>query len=362
LGDQLQQELDDLLLEDAELVCPITLTLFLDPVIASDGCVYERVAVAELTRVQGLSPITRARLTDQVFPAAERKSRVAAFMKSRSEELISFITRAHKQGRETMALTAADRLKDYVAALTPQSEPALAEQFKHVFGALGRAVPALNLPQERISKILKEQVARAKTEGETVLQKQVGGAGKSVIFCIDTSGSMAGSRMKKACENLLRVFDQYVEDEDHMSLITFTDNVTTHFKLQEVSLGGRSTLRSMCKDACRAGGGTAFWDALAACVSELQSSPSGNQQWIVALTDGEDQHSRTQTVESAKRAIQAADGNPNVIVIGIQLFDYVKPNIEKLCTATDQSIFIDASGDLSSLDDAFQQVAEMICD
>jgi len=51
-----------------------------------------------------------------------------------------------------------------------------------------------------------------------------------------------------------------------------------------------------------------------------------------------------------------------LIVIGIQLTESLKPEMEKLCTATENSIFIDASGDLSSLDAAFQQVAELICE
>jgi Mg-chelatase subunit ChlD/truncated hemoglobin YjbI len=363
LGDPLQQQLDDLLVEDVDLVCPITLTLFHDPVMASDGCVYERVAVEELARVQGRSPVTLMALTGQVFPALEHKSRSAAFMKGRCEDLISFIARAQKQGQTLMALTAADRLKDYVVALTPQSEPELARQCRNFCQALGGAMPKLSLPQDRVSSIIKEQVARAKTEGENLLQERsAGGAEKSITFCIDTSGSMKGSRMDKAKENLLRIFDQYMEDEDFMSLVTFTQNVTTHFELQEVHAGGRTRMRSMCEDACRAGGGTAFWDALASCVSNLRASPPGSQQWIVALTDGADQHSRAHTLQSVMRAIQAAEGKPNLIVVGVQLFDQAKPDMEKLCTVTSRSVFIDASGDLSSLDDAFQQVAEMMCE
>jgi len=365
LDDPLQAELDALLLEEPELVCPITLTLMLDPVIASDGCVYERAAVVELARVQGVSPITRAALTGQVVTASEQTAKVFTFMTARAEEMLGFVARAKKQGKEVMALTALDRLKDYLAALTEGAEPELTRRFIGLCEELGRVVPSLSSPHERISKILKEQVARAKAEGETVLQERSAACGgeKSVVFCVDTSGSMRGPRIQKAQENLLRIFDQHIEDEDHMSLVTFSHWLETRFELQEVGVGKRSRLRMMTEAACfSAGGGTAFWDALVSCVDKLEPSPAGNQQWIVALTDGQDQHSRHHTLSSAQAAIQAAEGKPDLIVIGIQLDAHIKPDLARLCTATEKSIFIDASGDLATLDDAFQQVAEMICE
>jgi Mg-chelatase subunit ChlD len=365
LGDPLQVELDSLLLEEAELVCPITLTLLLDPVIASDGCVYERAALAELVRMQGVSPITRAALTGQAIAASEHQAKVSKFMRTRAEELLGFATRAKKQGRAVMALTALDRLKDYLAALTPEAEPELTRRFVALCEELGRVVPSLSTPHERISKFLKEQVARAKAEGETVLQERGAASGgqKSVVFCVDTSGSMRGPRIEKARKNILSIFDQYVEDEDHVSLVTFSHSLQTRFELQEVAADKRPRLRTMTDGACSsAGGGTAFWDALVSCVGNLKPSPPGNQQWIVALTDGMDQHSKRHSMKSAKAAIQAAAGSPDLIVIGIQLEQSVKPALESLCDATDKSIFIDASGDLASLDEAFQQVAEMICD
>jgi len=365
LGDSLQGELDSLLLEEPELICPITLTLLLDPVIASDGCVYERAAVAELTRMQGVSPVTRAALSGQVIVASEQRAKVSAFMRTRSEELLGFVARARKQGKAVMALTALDRVKDYLAALTAEAEPELTRRFVGLCEELGRVVPSLSSPHERISTILKEQVARAKAEGEAVLQERGAACGgeKSVVFCVDTSGSMRGPRIKKAEENLLRIFDQYIEDEDHMSVVTFSHLLETRFELQEVGAGKRSRLRMMTEAACcSAGGGTAFWDALASCVDSLKPSPSGNQQWIVALTDGQDQHSKHHTLSSAKAAIRSATGKPDLIVIGVQLDARIKPDMENLCEATERSIFIDASGDLASLDDAFQRVAEMICD
>jgi len=365
LGDPLQAELDSLLLEDSELICPITLELLLDPVIASDGCVYERAAVTELVRMQGVSPITHAALSKDMLEASEQRAKVHRFMLTRTEGLLGFVARAKKQGKNVMALIALDRVKDYLSALMPQVDQELVTRFTGLCGELGRAVPALTSPHERISKVLKEQVARAKAEGETVLQERsaVAGQQKSVVFCVDKSYSMSQGRMNKARENLLKVFDQHIEDEDHISLVLFSNTAETTIPLQEVAKGRRSRLRMMLDANCQnPRGATAFWDALVECVKTFEHSPPGNQQWIVSLTDGEDTRSMQNSMEKARDCIASAPGSPNLIVVGIQLEDHVKPRLRNVCLATDKSIFIDASGDLSSLDGAFQQVAEMICE
>ena len=43
---------------DDELLCPITLEIFRDPVVASDGHTYERKAIEEWIQKNGTSPIT----------------------------------------------------------------------------------------------------------------------------------------------------------------------------------------------------------------------------------------------------------------------------------------------------------------
>jgi uncharacterized protein YegL len=300
-------------------------------------------------------------------PAQEQKSKVGEFMAQRSHQLLLFAARAVQDGQSVIALAACDRLKDYVSALGPQHVPDMVQQFGKLCNCLGKEMPSLNSPYERIQGILSSQVAQAKAEVDMCLltndpANEVGGGGsKSVIFTLDVSGSMKGHRITKARENLTRVFDQHIEDEDHLALVTFSHEVRTEFQLQKVG-ANRASLRSMAEAACFVRGGTAFYDALAYSVAQLDGSPQTNQQWIVALTDGHDQHSKSHSLTSALAAIQASKRSPDLIVIGIQLTESLKPEMEKLCTATENSIFIDASGDLSSLDAAFQQVAELICE
>ena len=48
--------------DDHEMICPITLEIFYDPVLAQDGHVYERVAITRWIQQHGTSPFTRQTL------------------------------------------------------------------------------------------------------------------------------------------------------------------------------------------------------------------------------------------------------------------------------------------------------------
>ena len=86
-----QRMLDELLVEPAELCCPITLQLISDAAIASDGCVYERAAIAELVRQRKLSPMTHEPLGAELVPAPRLDARVLAFMVERGGALLDFV-------------------------------------------------------------------------------------------------------------------------------------------------------------------------------------------------------------------------------------------------------------------------------
>ena len=62
------------------LICPLTLKLFNDPVIAEDGHTYERKAITEWITQHGKSPITKKPLsTDRLTPNHAIKDAVEAF-------------------------------------------------------------------------------------------------------------------------------------------------------------------------------------------------------------------------------------------------------------------------------------------
>jgi Mg-chelatase subunit ChlD len=349
-----------LLHEDPEICCPVTLVLLLDPVIATDGCIYEKSAITELVRVGGLSPVTHKPLGQELFPAQEQKAQAAVFMEERSLHLLRFAGNAHQQGQMAMAITALDRVKDYIESLTPQRVPELLADFAELCTQLGVPLPALTSPHGRIDRILEYQVQQARDETGSLLKTNGENNAKSVVFTVDVSGSMHGQRIERARNNLLKIFDEYIEDVDQLSMITFDNFTKEIFPLQEVGMS-RDRLRREASDACRVRGGTAFYDALIESSKSLKGSLPENQQWIIAITDGADQHSKN-TLEQALAKVQASQGNPNLIIVGIELQSSIKPRMEKLTTVTESSIFIDASGGLQSLDEAFQQVAELICE
>eukprot|EP00746_Dinoflagellata_sp_MGD_P071615 gnl/MRDRNA2_/MRDRNA2_29147_c0_seq1.p1 gnl/MRDRNA2_/MRDRNA2_29147_c0~~gnl/MRDRNA2_/MRDRNA2_29147_c0_seq1.p1 ORF type:complete len:1311 (-),score=279.25 gnl/MRDRNA2_/MRDRNA2_29147_c0_seq1:370-4302(-) len=359
LGSSLQEELDNLLHEDPDICCPVTLVLFLDPVIATDGCIYEKSAITELTRIGGLSPVTHKPLGQELFPAQEQKAQAAKFMAERTLHLLRFARRAQSEGQIAMALTALDRVKDYVGSLTPQRVPGLVEDLTELCTQLSVPLPALASPHDRIDRILEYQVKQAKDETGS-LSKNDDSSTKSVVFTVDVSGSMRGARIERARNNLLKIFDEYIEDEDQLSMITFDNTTTEIFPLQEVGMN-RDRLRREASDACQVRGGTAFYDALIESSKSFKDGLAESQQWIIAITDGADQHSRN-TLEQALAKVQASPGKPNLIIVGIELQSSIKPRMEKLTTVTETSVFIDASGGLQSLDEAFQQVAELICE
>ena len=66
----------------AELVCPITFSLPVDPVIAEDGKVYERSAIEEWLKQQGKSPVTNLAMGTKLLPALQVKNMIRGMVAS----------------------------------------------------------------------------------------------------------------------------------------------------------------------------------------------------------------------------------------------------------------------------------------
>ena len=66
----------------AELVCPITQSLPIDPVTAEDGNVYERHAIADWLKKNKRSPLTNVAMGDRLLPALKVKNLIRAMVKS----------------------------------------------------------------------------------------------------------------------------------------------------------------------------------------------------------------------------------------------------------------------------------------
>ena len=66
----------------ADLVCPITQELPIDPVMAEDGKIYEKKAILEWLSRDATSPVTRARMGRRLLPAIQTRNTIEALVNS----------------------------------------------------------------------------------------------------------------------------------------------------------------------------------------------------------------------------------------------------------------------------------------
>lgn len=143
LGSNMQQKLDDLLTEDSDLCCPVSLMLFSDPVVASDGFMYEKASLEQILRENATSPMTRETLKQEFLRAVDCKKKALEFREMRSKELLGFADEAIASGKHQMAVEAAERVVEYVNALPAGSCPTIEAKLREVYSRLGRAPPVL---------------------------------------------------------------------------------------------------------------------------------------------------------------------------------------------------------------------------
>merc|ERR1712137_1464391 len=137
LGNKYQEQLDELLQEDPELCCPVSLVLFVNPVIASDGFMYEKASLEGLLRANMASPMTRERLKKDYLPAKQRRSAAIEFRERRAKELVRFVGDVVTDMPQ-MATTALDRITEYLDVL---QNAGIASEAAAVWAKMGRPLP-----------------------------------------------------------------------------------------------------------------------------------------------------------------------------------------------------------------------------
>lgn len=140
LGSSLQQQLDLLTEEDPDLCCPVSLMVFTEPVIASDGFIYEKASLTTLLHNRQSSPMTREVLRSSFRPADAKMVEVQQFLEKRSRELLLF-ARAAAPSNEDLAVAALDRLSDYLEKLRSTSAPQLVQDAAQLYTAMKRRAP-----------------------------------------------------------------------------------------------------------------------------------------------------------------------------------------------------------------------------
>jgi Ca-activated chloride channel family protein len=166
---------------------------------------------------------------------------------------------------------------------------------------------------------------------------------KTVIFVIDTSGSMEGERLAGALQGATNLFKRKVYDTDLVSVIEFHSESEIVLPLttkKDATKKFNMALRKLYAD-----GMTAFYDALGDALAVIRKSKDvGSTYWVVALTDGEDNSSFRY---SKNKVIQIRDTMPqDVTIVVISVGDaMMRAELEQLCGKKGTYIVVGQEGD-----------------
>jgi uncharacterized protein YegL len=145
-----------------------------------------------------------------------------------------------------------------------------------------------------------------------------GGGSLKINFLIDVSPSMSGSRIKSCMTTLVNIVNDKMRNGDIIKVNIFAreyDILIPETQLSKVNrdgvIGSLQTLPYLTNKGC-----THFYKALTRMATEMAAANGINTtQWIVALTDGED-NERLTTYQHAKKT---CDDNIKVIMISVGL-------------------------------------------
>ena len=181
---------------------------------------------------------------------------------------------------------------------------------------------------------------------------------KRVAFAIDYSGSMSGEKIRSAVENLQMLFDNNISVGDSIMLLHFTEKILIDFDLTVKSAANSDFFRSKIQALVYPSGSTAFYDAVNTALSKFKARPS-DMDWIVALTDGDDNSSNI-TKDNLINYLSSAHSGLGIIIIGVgnDVNTEILTSIVK--SRSQKGIYVSANGDKKSINEAFLKVSEII--
>ena len=189
---------------------------------------------------------------------------------------------------------------------------------------------------------------------------------KRVALLVDYSGSMSGSKINSAMTNMKTLFNEHIHDDDWVMLAHFNSKVKVDFPLLRKK-GNEAMMLSRMDALKQPNGATAFYCAIHESIIAMQQAyNSANKtvgnNWIIALTDGEDSMSSGHTYDSIYQELKALEGSKydiNLIIIGVGS-DVDSKSLENLAKATPEGTYVSANSDSASIKEAFSQVIATI--
>ena len=135
----------------------------------------------------------------------------------------------------------------------------------------------------------------------------------NVYLVVDTSGSMAGSKLSDTQEALRAFCDQMQSDWDRVGMITFASNVLEVMPLTQLGEGRDDLLAAI--DRLDAVGNTALTDSVNVAFTKLHALDDSERiNAIVVMTDGRENASQTDWRDLAER-IEAAQQTETPVLV-----------------------------------------------
>lgn len=151
---------------------------------------------------------------------------------------------------------------------------------------------------------------------------------------------MSGSKIRSAIENVENIFQNHIQGQDSIMVMTFNGNAVTEIAMSLKS-GNEEKIANKIASLVRPSGGTgercflylypiitirskllaylhmlpALYSAVDICLKFLRSTRGATDDWIVALTDGDDNCSAHITAETVKANLRSA--SVGLVIIGI---------------------------------------------
>lgn len=131
----------------------------------------------------------------------------------------------------------------------------------------------------------------------------------NLVMILDTSGSMAGSKIANMREAAVQ-FIQQMGDDDYITVISFSDQPVRLVTHQRIGLARDSAIRAI--ERLDAEGSTALYDAIGVGAYDIaQTTSSQTSNAMVVLSDGKDNSSAQYRFD--QRLIQTATANDTTV-------------------------------------------------
>jgi len=179
---------------------------------------------------------------------------------------------------------------------------------------------------------------------------------KAILFVLDASGSMAGSRLRICKESIRNILENFISDDDHVGFIAFASHTMVMFDM--IPKKGKLQFMLERLQQLEVFGQTNFYDAMLEAVQKL-SAVAGTNRWIIALTDGEDTGSKVDPEGAqATKIIQEQQLNVACITVG-KLPDRFMKIINQYISSSKSGMHVGAEN-TQKIADAFKKIAHLI--